>query len=63
MDITTTSKALQAVTPFKIKAKHLNAMVGAGIVLFIGYNIANYHYSIKLNRLRIEQEKRDLDSE
>ncbi len=61
MDTSMAATALQKATPFKISDKYLGVIASAAFIAFMGYTIANYHYSIKLNKLRIEEEERNLD--
>ena len=60
MDAVTTAAALQAATPFKVDNKIVNFIAGGLVATFLVYTIANYHYTIKLNKLRIMQEEQEL---
>lgn len=60
IDALSTAKALQSATPFKVDTKIINFVAGGLVATFLIYTIANYHYNIKLNKLRIDEKEAEL---
>lgn len=53
----TTAAALQAATPLNLDDKITRFLAGSLLATVLIYTVVNYHYSIRLNKIRIQRER------